>query len=133
MITARQGKEVVVKVTNDIGILHDISKIVAERGVNILAVHGSVAGDKGIVRLITDDNLRACDALKAHNYAPQEADVVLIDSPNKPGMLRSITEKLARESIDVHHLYASGGLDDADSLVVLASASNDHAVVALND
>ena len=37
MMTAKHGKEVSVRVFNDIGVLAQLTKIVAEKGINILA------------------------------------------------------------------------------------------------
>jgi hypothetical protein len=58
--------------------------------------------------------------------------VVLTEVPHKPGMLRHVTERLARGSVDLHHLYATTTPGQAESLVALATANNDHAVVLLN-
>jgi hypothetical protein len=81
---------------------------------------------------VTDDNRRIADALRSKNYDPRESDVVLTEVPHKPGMLRHVTERLAKGSIDIHHLYASTVSEQGESLVVLATANNDRAVVLLN-
>ena len=79
MKTARQGKEILVKIHNDVGIMRDLAKIVAEKGVNLLAASSWVEGKDGYIRLITDDNLRAKDALveaaPVTDPAPQQPEV----------------------------------------------------------
>jgi hypothetical protein len=132
MLRARMGKEIVVKTANEIGLLNQISKVVAEKGVNILAVQGVVDDGKAVLRIVTSDNLRVGDALRAKNFAPQEMDCVLVEVPNKPGVLRTITEKLSAQAIDLQHLYATAGESSSTSLVALASSHNDRAIVALN-
>jgi hypothetical protein len=82
--------------------------------------------------LVTDDNLRASDALRRARYNPQEHDVVLTRVAHKPGMLRHITAKLAEGGVDLHHLYATAPDAAGQCLVVFASANNDRAVVLLN-
>ena len=131
-MNAHLGKEIVVRITNDIGILNEVCKLVAEKGIDLLAVQGTVAGEIGIIRLVTTDNLRVCDALRAHNYNPKERDCVLIEVTHKPGMLRTVAEKLAMEGIDIEHLYVTSGLNTDHCLVVFSSSNNDHAVVTLN-
>jgi len=133
MLKARIGKEITVKVRNEIGVLAALSKTLAEKGLNILAVSGWVEGENGLIHLVTDDNLRAVDTLRKSQFNPQERDVVLTEVPHKPGMLRHVTEKLSAGGIDVHHLYASATGDSAHSLIVFASANNDRAVVLLNE
>ncbi|MCG6927385.1 MAG: hypothetical protein LJF30_19005 [Acidobacteria bacterium] len=132
MLKARLGKEVVLRIENEVGVLDQIARTVAEKGVDILATSAWTEGAVGVVHLVTDDNLRVVGALRARNYDPKESDVVLADVPHKPGMLRHVTERLARGSVDVHHLYATTVPGQGESLVVLATANNDHAVVLLN-
>lgn len=132
MMKARQGKEVVVKVANRIGVLADLSRLVSQKGINILAASAWVEAGNGIVHLVTDDNLRVMDVLRDKSYNPREDDVVLMEAPHKPGLLRHVAEKLAEDGIDIHHLYASATMDQDRCLIVFASANNDRAMVLLN-
>src|SRR3974377_2102521 len=84
--SAKQGKEVVVRMKNRIGILAEIAKLVSEKGVNVLALNAAVCGEDCVVRLMTDDNLRARDVLAAKNFAPQEEGVVVLELTQRPGM-----------------------------------------------
>lgn len=129
---AGPGKGIVIKVANEIGVLNQISKLVAEKGVNVIAVHGTVNGGVATLRVITTDNLHVGDALRARNYEPHETDCVLVEVPNKPGVLRHVTEKLRGEAIDIHHLYATAAEASESSLVVFATSHNDRAIVVLN-
>jgi hypothetical protein len=132
MLKARLGKEVVLRVENEVGVLDQIARTVAEKGVDIQAVSAWVEGPLAVIRLVTDDNRRVADALRSKNYDPRESDVVLTEVPHKPGMLRHVTERLARGAVDVHHLYASTVSKQGETLVVLATANNDRATVLLN-
>jgi hypothetical protein len=133
MLKAKPGKEVVVKVRNEIGLLAQLARLIADKGINILAATAWVNGSDATIHLVTSDNLRVVDALRAKSYNPRELDVVLVESPHKPGLLRHLTEKLAQAGIDLHHLYASAAADQDRCLIVFASANNDHATVLLNE
>jgi hypothetical protein len=133
MLRARTAKEVVVRVRNDIGVLATLTKLLAEKGINLLAANGWVEGADAVVRLLTDDTLRAVDALRAKSFHPREVDVVMVETPHKPGMLRHVTERLATAGIDLHHLYASATPDQERCLIVFGSANNDRAIVVLNE
>jgi hypothetical protein len=133
MITAKQCKEVSVRVLNDIGILHQLTKIVAEKGVNIRAVAAWVEDEnKGVIRLVTDDNLRAVDALRAHNYAPEEVNSIEVLMHHSPGMLSSVCEKIGNGGLNVRYLYASAPVSDDTCLAVLSTDDNERALVLLN-
>ena len=89
MLKVKLGKEVVVRVRNEIGLLAQISKLVAEKGINILAAAAWVEGPDGVVHLVTDDNLRVTDALRHKGYNPREHDVVLVETAHKPEIGRA--------------------------------------------
>jgi len=132
MLKATQGKEVVVRTANQIGALAKLSKIVAERGVNILAMSTWVEGDDAVIRLVTDDTLRTTDVLREHGYEPQQRDVVLVDAAHKPGILRHLTDVLAKAEIDLLHLFGSATIDQDVCFVVVDTSNNEHAFVLLN-
>ena len=132
MLKARLSKEVVLKMQNDVGVLDQIVKHIADKGINLVAVSCWVDGDQCVLRFVTEDNLRVADALRAQGHRPREADVVVTEVPHKPGMLRRVTDRLSQGGIDIHHLYVTGTLAQDNCLLVFATANNDHALVLLN-
>lgn len=133
MISAKHCKEVSVRVYNDIGILSQLTRIVAEKGVNIRAAAAWVEdGNKGIVRLVTDDNLRAVDALRAHDYAPEEVDSVEVLMEHSPGMLSRVCATIGSGELNIRYLYASAPVSDETCLLVLSTDDNERALVLLN-
>jgi hypothetical protein len=132
MLKARQGKEVMVRTANKIGELAKLAKLVAERGVNVLAMSAWVEDEEVVIRLVTDDTLRTMDVLPDNEYKPQERSVVLVDAAHKPGILRHITDTLFRKNIDLSHLFASATIDQEVCLVVLNSSDNERAIILLN-
>lgn len=132
MLKTRQAKEVVVRMPNEIGGLDKMARVIADKGINILAVTAWVEGAETVIRLVTDDNVHVSDTLRANHYHAREAEVLVTDAPHKPGVLHRLTERLAKDEIDIHHLYATAAPDQERTLVVFATANNDHAMVLLN-
>lgn len=132
MLKAQPAKEILVKVRNDIGIMYELTRVAADRGVNLVAVCGWVEGENGLIRLVADDHQRALDVFRAKNFHAEEREAVSVNMPHTPGLLKVLTECLAREDLDLHHLYASADTASDTCLVVFASSNNDHAIVALN-
>ncbi|MCG3204636.1 MAG: hypothetical protein KCHDKBKB_01351 [Elusimicrobia bacterium] len=132
MFQATQGKEIVVKTSNQVGALKYISKTVSEKGVGILAISCWVYDIMAMVHLITDDNLRAKEALQAQKFDAKEEDVVLVEVKHKPGMLKQMTERLEKAGIDLKHLYATALQDAEKCLIVFSSSDNKKALVELN-
>lgn len=133
MLKAKQGKEIKIRTPNEIGVLSTMSKLISDKGINILAMNAWVEGADAVLRLITEDNLRTIDTLKEHGYDAEEQGVILIDAPHKSGILRHVTETLAREGIALTHLYASATIGQDICLVVVDTSDNERAFVLLND
>lgn len=134
MMTATHAKEIAVQVFNDIGVLAQLTKIVAEKGINILAAAAWVEDEKkGTVHLVTDDNLRAVDALTAHAYAPQELASIAVEIDHKPGMLSRLCQKIGAEAINIRYLYVSAPINQDKCLLILSTDDNDRALVVLNE
>jgi hypothetical protein len=132
MFEATQGKELVVKFKNRIGLLFEISKLISESGISLLAVCSSIQGEESVIRLVTDDNLRASELLNAGGYVVEEENVIMAELPHKPGVLKRIAEALALEEIDIRHLYATALAGQERCLVVLRTSNDKHALIRLN-
>ena len=133
MMTVRLAKEVEVRVRRNPATIANVTKVLADKGLDLLAVQACVEGGEAILRFVTDDNLRAVDALRERELSPVEREVVAVEVPHKPGMVRRIAEVLSAERIELDHLYATAGDVERTSLVVLATTNNDHALVSLRN
>ena len=131
-LKAIQGKEVVVQIVNRSGVLADLARSLADRGLDLLALNASVVGDLATIRLVTDDNLRTDDVLREHGYSPHEEDVILLTISHKPGMLHRVSEILAEAMIDTHHIYSTTMNTDGNCSIVLHTANDDQALVLFN-
>jgi hypothetical protein len=132
MLKATIGKEVVARLTNQVGVLARVTKIVSEKGINIRAVSSWVEGKDAVIRLLTDDATRVADALREQKLTVKVNEVVMTESSHTPGMLRSLTEKLALAGIDLRYLYASALDSQEQCLIVFGSTDNGKALVLLN-
>jgi len=129
--SANLAKEIVVTVVNKIGVLADMSKILADHGINIEAAAGYSDGDQAKIMLVTDDNLRAVDALKKKNYnSIVEKEVILLELENKAGALKNITGTLESEEIDIKYIYGTTCPMGCPAGVVISTSDNEKALVA---
>jgi len=128
---AQLAKEIVVTAVNKIGVLADMSKLLAESGVNIEAVAGYAVDKEAKIMLVTNDSLRAIEALKKSGYTLiKENEVVIIDLENKPGALKNITARLAAEGIDIKQIYGTTCSGGCPAKLVISTTDNEKALVA---
>ena len=132
MMKARMAKEAIVRVRNRIGALAQVTRNLADEGINIEAVIATLEGGDAVIRLVTGDHQRTIDVLRKLRPDVEEARVVVVELAHKPGLLRHITENLALENIDVFYLYGTAA-DVDQCLVIFSSTNNNRAVMLLNE
>lgn len=133
MAKAILGKQLMISIGNRVGALAEASSIVSDAGINLVAVCAYVIDNKGFILFVTEDNDKAKNILKAKKYDVREEDVIIITLDNKPGTLKSITEKIANAGIDLTLLYGSAEEKGKTSKVVIVSENNKLAFAAIKD
>ena len=111
-------KQLTISAPNRPGSLAQISRALSDGKVNIVALAISDTAEMGILRIVVDKADEARRLLKPlHEMG--ETDVLVVDMPNRPGSLASITEKLGEAHINISYAYASTGSAGGQSTVVL--------------
>lgn len=127
---ANLGKELVLTAANKVGILADISKLLADHGINIEGVAGYVVSKEAKLMFVTNDNLRAGDAIKKKGYKDvKEHEVIIVDLENKAGALKVLTHKLLAEKIDINYVYGTVCAGGCPAKLVLSTSDNEKAIV----
>jgi hypothetical protein len=132
MIKAKMAKEAIVRLNNQVGVLAQVANSIAEKGVKLEAIIATVNGTDAVIQMVSNEHPRMMDVLREQHWEVQETKVILVEGENRAGLLQFITEKLARENIDVLYLYATTTKTD-QCLVVLSTVNNDWAVLVLNN
>jgi hypothetical protein len=126
------GEEIVITTDNKVGLLADISKIMAESGINIEAVVGYEYEKKARLMLVTSANLLMIDGLRKKGYdSVKETEVVEVDIENKPGAIKVVTTELANNGIDIHYIYLTSCTLGCSSKMVLETSDNEKTIALL--
>lgn len=99
-------KQLSIFLNNEIGRFTEVTRILAEAGVNLQAFTLSEVSDFGILRLITDNNEKAIAILQENSYAVSTTDVVYIELPDRPGTLAKSIQEISDAGISVEYMYA---------------------------
>lgn len=130
--TAGIGKEIVVTTDNKVGLLAQISRMLADHGINIEGVAGYAEGKMARLMFVVDDTLRASEAIRKAGFKDtKESEVVVISLENRPGALKAVSAKLAAEKIDIRYMYGTTCQDGCPARIILATTENEKAVVSL--
>jgi hypothetical protein len=101
-----KAKQVSVFLENKLGRLDEVAKILGDAGINISAFTVADTSDFGVLRLIVSDPERACEILKENRFSVRTTDVVIVQSPNRPGALSRLLQILHSEEVFIEYLYA---------------------------
>lgn len=122
--------ELRVKVINEPGILGRILGTLANARVNLKALCAYSENESGIFLLITSDNKRAEECLKAAGYEVKTQSVVTILIDDRIGAGAEVGALLGNAVIDVDYIYgSSAGMGKA--LLVIQTDDNKKALETL--
>lgn len=124
MIKAVLERQLMIHVNNDVGMLAAVTSIITSTGINLLANCAYAVDKKAAFMFITDDNNGARKLLESHDINVQEEEVILLSIDNKPGVLRTVTDKMAEAGINLTLMYGSVDPGAEVARLVLASKNN---------
>lgn len=125
-------KQISVFLENRKGQLNEITKILAQAGINLLALNIAETTEYGIVRIIVDDVAAATDALIGAGMVVKVSDVSRVTISNSVGGLNSALQKIADAGIDIEYMYSmvSGDSENADMVFKTADSAALEAALA---
>ncbi|MBN1526789.1 MAG: ACT domain-containing protein [Candidatus Omnitrophica bacterium] len=128
------GEEIIVTTKNKVGLLAEISTMLANEGVNIHSVVAYEIEDVAKLMLVTNANIKIIDELRKKKYmSVEEIEVVVVDLENKRGALKVVTTELAKAKIDIKHIYVtSSSVKEGSSKMVLWTSDNEAAMEVLS-
>lgn len=114
---------------NKPGVLGLLCEELATHKINILGLSVSDTVDHSVVRMLCDNAHKASAALGEAGVLVIETDVVVLDLPDKPGVLAGVAQKLARAKVNIE--YAYGTTEKSGGKLVLRVSDTKKAVKAL--
>jgi hypothetical protein len=102
------------------GTLAELTKILSEANVNIVAFNAGSAGAMGYVQLIVTNPSKAKKVLEVQRIPYYEERVLVVKLPNVPGALTRFVSKLAAKGINIGAAYQTAVEGSTKANVVLA-------------
>ncbi|MDR1430315.1 MAG: ACT domain-containing protein [Spirochaetaceae bacterium] len=102
-----QIKQISVFLENNAGRLGDVTRVLAQAGINIRAISIADTADFGILRLIVDKSDAAVAALGSAGFTTRETSVVAVEVTDTPGSLAGVMELFQKSQVNIEYLYAS--------------------------
>ena len=115
---------IVVMAANEVGVIADISRVLADNGINIETISAEALGDKGAVTLTADDYDGALRALTDAGFKTVSDDALILSLRDEPGALARVAESLKEGGVNIQSLHI---LERRDGLTTVAISTDDRA------
>ena len=131
-LSIETATQLAVFLANRPGALTRVCAALAEANINIHALATSDTVDHSVVRMVVSDPTRALMLLGEAGVLALEADVLMIEGENKPGMLEQIAARLAEAKVNIEYTYLAGGAEAARGLMILRPSDVEKARAVLS-
>ena len=91
---------------NRTGQLAEITRLLAEAGIDIRAISIAETADYGLARMIVDDSHKASSILLQHGDILSMTPVWAVEVPDRPAGLAEVLNVLAEAHVDVEYMYS---------------------------
>ncbi len=118
---------------NKAGRLADVTRCLAEAGVNIRALSLADTSDFGILRLIVTDFEKAKTVLKENGFTVGKTTVVAVEVTDQPGGLSHILDLLSSQSVNVEYMYAFVQQSGKNAVLIFRFDRTDQAIEILQE
>ncbi len=120
-------KQLTIALENRPGALAQVTEILADAKVNIVALLGSASGGQGSVQVVVDDLAKAKKALQQAGKRYAEGILEKFELNNKPGALAELAAKLAKRGLNIEAAYGTVADDAREAVILVATAKQSSA------
>ena len=110
---------------NRAGSLSEITRILADSGINLRALSIAETSDYGVLRLIADDTERATEILLERGCILSKTPVFVVSVPDEPAGLAKVLEFLAAKNVDIEYMYSLFTHQDGNAYIVFRLADEE--------
>ena len=115
---------IIIMVNNEVGVLADITRILADASINVESINTQSAGDRGAVILTADDTDRALAVLNQAGYKAVSDEAVVVRLRDEPGALSRVADSLKQAGVNIQNLHI---LARQSGYALIALTTNDRA------
>ena len=100
-------EQISVFLENTTGRICEVTRTLAQAGINLRAISIADTADFGILRLIVNKTEDAVQALINAGFTTRKTTVAAVEIEDKPGSLAALMELFQKSGINIEYLYAS--------------------------
>ncbi|MDR1904214.1 MAG: ACT domain-containing protein [Treponema sp.] len=126
-------KQISVFLENTTGRLGEVTRVIAQAGVNIRAISIADTADFGILRLIVNNYEKAVQALNEAGFTTRLSNVAAVEIDDLPGSLAKVMELFQKSQVNIEYLYASLENKAGKAVVIFKLEDHDKGLTIVKD
>ncbi|MCL2069448.1 MAG: ACT domain-containing protein [Treponema sp.] len=126
-------KQISVFLENNAGRLAEVTRVLAQAGINLRAISVADTADFGILRLIVNNCDGAMKALGDAGFTTRLSEVAAVEIEDKPGSLADVMDLFRESSVNIEYLYASLEGQGGKAVVIFKLADHQKGVQLLKE
>ena len=118
---------------NRTGQLAEITRLLADNGIDLRAISIAETSDYGLARMIVDDSHKASKILLEHGDILSMTPVWAVEVPDRPGGLAEVLAVLAEAHVDVEYMYSLFAHQEGKAYMVMRISDEPRFLSTLGD
>ena len=126
-------KQISVFLENKPGALVEMTRVLADNGIDMRAFSLAETSDFGIARVIVDDLYKTTTVLKDAGFVHSISSVLAVAIPDVPGGLSQVLSVISNEGSNIEYMYAFLGGREGSAYMIFKVAGHHKAAAALEN
>ncbi|MDR2094151.1 MAG: ACT domain-containing protein [Treponema sp.] len=126
-------KQISVFLENTTGRLGEVTRVLAQAGINLRAISIADTADFGILRLIVNNHEKAVQALNDAGFTTRLSNVAAVEIDDIPGSLAKVMELFQKSQVNIEYLYASLESKAGKAVVIFKLEDHDKGIRIIKD
>jgi hypothetical protein len=126
-------KQISIPIENSINRLYELTRLLADAGINLRALNLVDTGNFGELRILVSDLTAARQIAMRAQVPARVEDVVAVAIDDRPGEFSRLLYSLQRQGIQIRYAYACAGVGAGTAVMVFSFNDNDRAVAILQN
>ena len=115
---------IIVMARNEVGVIADISRALADEEINIETISAEALADKGVITLTTDAYDEALRTLTDAGFKTVSDDSLVLRLPDEPGALAKVAERFKDAGVNIQSLHI---VERREGHTIVALSADDRA------
>ena len=125
-------KQLIIVVQNRPGAVADISKVLADKNINIESLDAEAMREHGVIILSVDQYDAALRALTDASFTVYTEDTIVVKIKDEPGALARIAKRFQDANLDMKSIRIINR-EEGDSLVAISTDRSKEAISLVDD